>query len=180
MRKMMILAAVAAVVATPAFAQSGDSVWSTENARGYGTLGYTHFDGSSTGSVTGRMGIDLNRYLAIETEVGIGVKDKDFTNNGVDGTLKHEWDAAGYVVGKMPIGENFQVHARGGYGHTELKRFEDGSGTKVGGQHWVYGVGGEYLINADNGIRADWTRRDFKGSAREDLDTYGISYVRRF
>lgn len=181
MRKMMILAAVAAVVASPALAQSSEgSAWSMDNARGYGSLGYTHFDGSSTGSVTGRMGIDLNRYLAVETEVGVGVKDKDFTSNGVEGTLKHEWDAAGYVVGKLPVGENIQLHARGGYGHTELKRTLGDSTSDVGGQHWVYGVGGEYKLNADNGIRADWTRRDFKGSAREDLDTYGVSYVRRF
>ena len=181
MRKMMLLAAAAAVVGTPALAQSNnESMWSMDNARGYGSLGYTHFDNTSTGSVTGRMGIDLNRYMAVETEVGVGVKDKDFEMNGIEGTTKHEWDAAGYVVGKVPLGENFQLHARGGYGHTELKQTVAERTTDIGGQHWVYGAGAEYKFDADNGIRADWTRRDFRSDNKEDIDTYGVSYVRRF
>lgn len=179
MRKMMMLAALAAVAATPAMAQSNDSPWNMDNARGYGSLGYSHVDGTSTGAVQGRMGIELNRYLAVETEVGVGVKDKDFQVAGVDGTLKHEWDAAGYVVGKLPVGENFEVFARGGYGHTEMKREIAGVTTDEGGDHWAYGAGAEYKLNADNGIRADWTRREFKGD-RESLDVYGVSYVRRF
>ena len=150
-----------------------------DNARGYGSLGYSYAEDAYTGAVQGRMGIELNRYLAVETEVGIGVKDKDFQVANVDGTLKHEWDAAGYVVGKVPVGENFELFARGGYGHTEMKRTLGNTTTDVGGDHWAYGAGAEFKLNADNGIRADWTRREFKGD-RDNLDVYGVSYVRRF
>ena len=31
-----------------------------------------------------------------------------------------------------------------------------------------------------NGVRADWTRRDFTDDNGGELDTYGLSYVRRF
>ena len=179
MRKMMILAAAAAaVVATPALAQS-QSPWSMDNARGYGTLGYSYLEDSYTGAVQGRMGVELNRYLALESEVGIGVKDKDFEFAGAEGTLKHEWDAAGYVVGKVPVGENFEVFARGGYGHTEMKREIAGVTTDEGGDHWSYGAGAEFKMNADNGIRADWTRREYRGD-RDSADAYSVSYVRRF
>lgn len=180
MRKMMMLAAAAAVMATPALAQSDNgSLWSMDQARGYGSLGYTHLDGPSTGAVTGRMGIELNRYLAVETEVGVGVKDKDIQINGVDGTLKHEWDAAGYVVGKVPVGQNLDLFARGGYGHTEMKRELGGVTTDEGGDHWSYGAGAEYKFGDANGLRADWTRREYKGD-RDAVDAYGVSYVRRF
>ena len=36
-----------------------------------------------------------------------------------------------------------------------------------------------YFIDGQNGVRADWTRRDFRGDAGE-ADTYGLSFVRRF
>lgn len=183
MRKMMIVAAAAAAtLATPALAQS-QSVWSTmtstNEARGYGTLGYGYTEDAYTGAVQGRLGIELNRYLAVETEVGVGVKDKDYEVMGTEGTLKHEWDAAGYVVGKVPVGENFEVFARGGYGHTEMKREIAGTTTDEGGDHWSYGAGAEYKFNPDNGLRADWTRKEFKGE-RDSQDVYGVSYVRRF
>ncbi|KAK0338430.1 hypothetical protein LTR94_038706, partial [Friedmanniomyces endolithicus] len=64
------------------------------------------------------------------TEVGVGVKDKDITVAGVDGQIKHEWDAAGYVVGKYPVGDKLELFARGGYGHTELKQELAGSESK--------------------------------------------------
>lgn len=179
MRKVMMLAALAAVAATPAMAQSNNSGWSMDQARGYGSLGYTYLEDSYTGAVTGRMGVDLNRYLAVEAEVGVGVKDKDFQVAGVDGTLKHEWDAAGFVVGKVPVGERFNVFARGGYGHTEMKREIAGITTDEGGDHWSYGAGAEFKMNDNSGIRADWTRREYKGD-RDAADGYNVSYVHRF
>jgi len=183
MRKMMIIAAAAAAtLAAPAMAQA-QSVWSTmtstNEARGYGTLGYGYTEDAYTGAVQGRLGVELNRYLAVETEVGVGVKDKDYEFLGQEGTLKHEWDAAGYVVGKVPVGENFEVFARGGYGHTEMKREIAGVTTDEGGDHWSYGAGAEFKFNQDNGLRADWTRKEFKGE-RDSQDVYGVSYVRRF
>ena len=179
MRKIMLLAAAAAVMASPAAAQSWSDVWSTNEARGYGSLGYSYAEDAYTGAVQGRLGIEMNRFLAFETEVGVGVKDKDFTVLGRDGSLKHEWDAAGYVVGKVPVGENFEIFARGGYGHTEMKRTVADRTTDEGGDHWAYGAGAQFNLNRENGIRADWTRRDFKGD-RDSLDVYSVNYVRTF
>ena len=47
------------------------------------------------------------------------------------------------------------------------------------GESVNYGVGANYFIDGRNGIRADWTRRDFRDDGGE-ADTYGLSYVRRF
>ena len=99
MRNILLAAVAVSAIAAPAFAQTNPE------PRGYGSLGYTHLEGdnATTGAVTGRLGVNLNRYIAVETEASVGVKHDDFTVAGVDGEIKHEWDAAGYVVGKVPV-----------------------------------------------------------------------------
>ena len=92
MRNILFAAVAVSAIAAPAFAQTVES-----EPRGYGSLGYTYLDDAYTGAVTGRLGVNLNRYLAVETEASVGVKDKDYSFAGADGTLKHEWDAAGSV-----------------------------------------------------------------------------------
>ena len=109
MRNILLAAVAVSAIAAPAFAQTNPE------PRGYGSLGYTHLEGdnATTGAVTGRLGVNLNRYLAVETEASVGVKHDDFTVAGVDGEIKHEWDAAGYVVGKVPVSDKLELFARG-------------------------------------------------------------------
>ena len=175
MRNILLAAVAVSAIAAPAFAQTNPE------PRGYGSLGYTHLEGdnATTGAVTGRLGVNLNRYLAVETEASVGVKDDDFTVAGVDGSIKHEWDAAGYVVGKYPVSDKLELFARGGYGHTELKQEFQGANTDVGGDSWNYGAGANYYLDGVNGVRADWTRRDYRDDAGE-ADAYSVSYIRRF
>ncbi|MBX9615336.1 MAG: porin family protein [Caulobacteraceae bacterium] len=171
-----ILAACAVIaLASPVMAQTGT------DTRGYGNLGYTHLEGDtpSVGAVTGRLGVDLNRWMAFETEASIGVKKNEFEVAGFEGTNRHQWDAAGYLVGKMPIGDQINVFARGGYGHTELTRTVAGSETDIGGDSWNYGAGAEFLLHGQTGLRADWTRRDFRqGDVK--ANAYSLSLVQRF
>jgi hypothetical protein len=175
MRNILLAAIAVSAIAAPAFAQTNPE------PRGYGSLGYTHLDGdnATTGAVTGRLGVNLNRYLAVETEASVGVKDDDFTVAGVDGKTKQEWDAAGYVVGKYPVSDKLELFARGGYGHTELKQELPGANTDVGADSWNYGAGANYYLDGVNGVRADWTRRDYRDDAGK-ADAYSVSYVRRF
>ena len=175
MRNVILAAAAMSVLAVPAFAQSNPE------PRGYGSLGYTHMEGDAaqTGAVSGRLGVNLNRYLAVETEASVGVKHDDFTVAGVDGEIKQEWDAAGYVVGKVPVSDKLELFARGGYGHTELKQEIVGANTDVGGDSWNYGAGANYYLDGVNGVRADWTRRDYRDDAGK-ADAYSVSYIRRF
>ena len=175
MRNILLAAAAISVFAAPAFAQSGP------DARGYGSLGYTHVEGdnATTGAVTGRLGVNLNRYLAVETEASVGVKDDDFTVAGVEGKLKHEYDAAIYGVGTLPINDNFELFGRVGYGTTKIKAEIPGVSASEDGESVNYGAGANYFFDGQNGIRGDWTRRDFRDDGGE-VDTYGVSYIRRF
>ena len=175
MRNILLAAAAVSVIAAPAFAQT------MQSPTYYGTLGYSQLDHSDgdLGAITGRVGVKFNRYLGVEGEASIGVKDDDFTFAGVDGKIEHDYDAAAYVVGTLPVTPNFELFARGGYGTTKIKTELAGFNGEVDGESWNYGAGANYYLDGQNGLRADWTRRDFRDDAGE-ADVYSLSYVRRF
>jgi hypothetical protein len=147
----------------------------------YGTLGYTHLDadGADLGAITGRMGAKFDRNFGVEGEVSVGVKDDDYDVAGVPVKLEHEYDVAAYAVGFIPVNPNLELFGRVGYGNTELKASAAGISATDDGESVNYGAGANYFVDGRNGIRADWTRRDFTNDGGE-LDTYSLNYVRRF
>lgn len=177
MRNVILAAAALSVFALPATAQ----VMQPGGPTYYGTLGYSQLDHSDgdLGAVTGRLGAKFNPYFGVEGEASIGVKDDDFSIAGVKGKVKHDYDAAAYVVGTMPVTPNFELFARGGYGTTSIKSELAGVERKADGESWNYGVGANYFFDGQNGVRGDWTRRDFSDDAGK-VDIYSVNYVRRF
>ena len=175
MRTLVLAAIAATAFAAPAMAQT------MSTPQWYGTLGYSQLDHSDgdLGAVTGRVGAKFNPYLGVEGEASLGVKDDDFRIGAVEGSLEHQYDAAAYVVGTLPVTPNLELFARGGYGTTKIKAELAGVGYEADGESWNYGAGANYYFDAQNGVRADWTRRDFRDDAGE-ADVYSVSYVRRF
>ena len=176
MRNILIAAAAVSAIAAPAMAQS------VQSPTYYGALGYSQLDGSQgdLGAVTGRLGAKFTPNLGVEGEVSVGVKDDDFRIGTVDGSIKHEYDAAAYVVGTLPINDQFELFARGGYGYSKIKSELGGLSRTADGDSWNYGAGANFYFDAQNGIRGDWTRRDFTDSDAGEVDVYSVSYVRRF
>ncbi len=166
--------AVAALLAAPAMAQNVVPEY-------YGTLGYSQLDASDgdLGAVTGRLGAKFNPYFGVEGEASFGVRDDSFNVAGVPVDIEHEYDLAAYAVGSVPITPNFDVFARVGYGTTELKASAAGFSAREDGESWNYGVGANYFFDGQNGVRGDWTRRDFRNDGGE-ADVWSLSYVRRF
>jgi len=176
MRNVLLATAALSLFAAPAMAQSfSDPQWT-------GSVGYTHLDSGdqSLGAVTGRVGAKLSRYIGVEGEASFGVKDEDVTIGGVDGTVEHEYDAALYAVGSVPVSENFELFGRVGYGTTSIKADVAGVTASEDGESLNYGAGANYFFDGQNGLRADWTRRDFTDDQGGEIDTYGLSFVRRF
>ncbi len=175
MRNVLLATAALTLIAAPAMAQDPAS-------RVTGSIGYTqlHGDDGDLGAITARAGYDFTRNLGIEGEASCGVKDQDVMFGGVNTTLEHEYDAAVYGVAKLPVSDNFELFGRVGYGTTEVKASTAGFAATEDGESVNYGVGANYFIDGRNGIRADWTRRDFQEDNGGELDTYGLSYVRRF
>ncbi len=176
MRNILLATAALTMIAAPAMAQSVTSPqWS-------GSVGYTQLDGDDgdLGAITGRATARLSRYFGVEGEASVGVKDEDITVGALIGTLEHEYDAAAYGVATLPINENFELFGRLGYGTTSIKADVAGFSATEDGESVNYGVGANYFFDGRNGVRADWTRRDFTDDTGGELDTYGLSYVRRF
>ncbi len=175
MRKVLLTtAAIMAVSATGALAQQGPGI--VNNA--YGTIGYQHMDveGADLGAITGRLGARVNPYLGVEAEAGIGVRGD--TIAGVD--VDQRWDAGIYGVGFLPVAENFELLARVGYGVTDSKARVGALRVNDRTESWNYGVGAQYFFDGSNGVRADWTRRDFVGSSDVNADVWSLNFVRRF
>ena len=174
MRNALLATAALTLIAGPALAQVPPSPVT-------GSIGYTHLDAGDgeLGAVTGRLGYDFTRNLGIEGEASVGVRDEDITIAGVRGSLKHDWDAAAYVVGKVPVSENLELFGRLGYGTTSIKADVAGFSAREDGESINYGAGANWFFDGRNGLRADWTRRDFRDDGGE-IDAYGLSFVRRF
>jgi len=159
MKLKFALAAAAALVA-PAFMTAN-----AQEANVYINGGYTHFDGdggAELGAITGRLGVGFGQHFAIEGEASLGVKD--------DGGLELDNEIGLFGVAKLPLSPQFDIFARAGF-----SRIETSPGGEEDGA--AYGVGGQYNLTANDGIRGDWTRHDYDAG---DVDAYSIAYVRKF
>lgn len=168
------VAAVAAAAAVPAAAQT------LSNPAWYGSVGYANLstDGTDVNldAVTARIGARLTPYLGAEGELSLGVGDETLAP-GVDVKLNH--DAAIYGVASYPVAQNFDVFGRVGYGTTVVEASGLGSSATEHSDSWNYGVGANYRFDGVNGVRADYTRRDYQ-DGNGTADVWTIGYVRRF
>lgn len=176
MRNIILASAALALLAAPAMAQS------IQSPAYYGTLGYSQLDASDgdLGAVTGRFGAKLNPNFGAEGEVSVGVRDDDYDFGGVPVTVEHEYDVAAYAVGYLPVTEQFELFGRVGYGTTQIKASTGGVSSTGDGESVNYGAGANYFFDARNGVRGDWTRRDFTDDNGGEADVYSLNYVRRF
>jgi hypothetical protein len=157
MKLKLALAAAAALVA-PAFMSAH------AQAGVYINGGYSSFDGNGAtlGALTGRVGVDVTPNFAIEGEASFGVDD--------DSGLELDNEIGAFVVGKLPVSQQFDVFARVGVARIETSPGGDEDGL-------AYGAGGQFWLTSNDGIRGEFTRHDYDAG---EVDQWGISYVRRF
>jgi outer membrane immunogenic protein len=175
MRSLVLSVAALSLMSVPALAQEGPA------SNVYGTIGYSHLDSDDAdlGAITARVGTRFTPNLGIEGELSVGVRDDDFMVGATPVKAELEYDAAVYGVAYLPVSENFELFGRVGYGTTEAKLSSGAVSATDSEESWNYGFGGQYSLDARNGIRADWTRRDYRDDAGE-ADVYSLSFVRRF
>ena len=175
----IVLAAASAVCALLAAAPA---LADPPAVSGYGTLGYTDFNGDNAnlGAITGRIGARWGRYLGVEGELSGGVTSDTANIGGVNTKVRLNDQYAGYVVGFLPVSPNADLFARLGYGATRLNVSTPGTGAN--GEHTSvnYGVGGQYFFDGANGVRADYTRMSFADHSNFDANVWSLAYVRKF
>jgi len=175
MIKTLIAASALALLALPAAAMAQD------DPRGYATLGYgqVETDQATLGVVTARAGWKVLPYAGAELEASVGVEDESF-DVSIDGpgTIELKHDVAAYAVAFLPIGEHVELFARAGYGSTSIESSVAAVTVRGDGESFNYGAGASVFYGA-NGLRADWTRKDFTDNGGE-ADVWSVSYIRRF
>jgi outer membrane immunogenic protein len=178
--KALIAAASAAVLASvlPVAAQAQDMTGTTF----YGSLGYAHTDTDDfdLGAIQGRLGARFGQYFGVEGEGSIGVKGEETNVAGVDVDVKQKHAAAIYGVGFLPISPNTDVLARVGYGTTKIKAEGGGASVSDDGESWNFGVGAQHHFDGMNGVRADFTRQEFRGDGAGSANVWSVGYTRRF
>jgi outer membrane immunogenic protein len=173
--KTIISATVAAAtlsIAAPALGQT----------TGYANLGYNHIDGgdATVGEVQGRLGMRFGRHVGVEGEAGLGVKNDEATVGGVTRRVESNPTAAAYGVGYLPIGERADIFARVGYGASRYRTTTGNVSVSDVQTNINYGVGAQYFLTDKDGVRVDYTRKDFNNDRIDDADSVSAAYVRRF
>lgn len=177
-RTLAAAASVAALglAAAPVMAQTAPATGA------YGTLGYSHVDDGDLGLGTaqGRLGYKFHPNFAVEGEGALGVDSDSRTIAGatVDTKVKHS--AAAYAVGIVPLSDKLDLFVRGGYGTTKARATTGAVSITDSNDSWNYGAGAQYFFDGMNGVRADYTRHDFRGAGNGSADAWGVSYVRKF
>lgn len=194
MRLMFVVTAMAALgAAAPAMAQSAES---SSPGGIYGNLGWgeTTVQGTDLGSITGRVGGRYGRYLGVEGELSYGLQgdSRTFAPGALNQTsvdMKRQLQGAVYGVGFLPLGSSFDLLARVGYGASRYRVAPAGLGSYDANEHGVrYGVGAQYFLTSNNGVRLDWTRehmdtlRDSGGffSASRDATVWSATLAHKF
>jgi opacity protein-like surface antigen len=169
-----VAALAVASVAAPAFAQG------LPTPTIYGDLGgsLVHDTDSSANlwAVQGRAGARFAKYFGAEGELAFGLGHD--TVSGVELKLRHEY--AGYVVGFVPVQPNLDVFARLGYGHQSIRGTAGSTSVVDGMDSLNYGAGAQYFVTPKDGVRAEYTRFDYRGSGNGGANVWSLSYVRKF
>ena len=169
-----VAAAAVAISAVPAAAQDWRSpTWT--GSISYANVGADDAD-VDLDAVTARVGARFTPYFGAEGELSTGLGDETVAP-GVDVGLSY--DAAIYGVGYVPINSNLELFGRLGYGTTELDASGPGGTITGDNDSWNYGAGANYFFDGVNGVRGDYTRREFQNDGGS-ADVWSIGYVRRF
>jgi outer membrane immunogenic protein len=168
-----------AILAATAFA-SAPSFAQTVNTNGpllsntYVNGGYNNIQSGriNTGTIQGRVGYNFNPNFAVEGEGGIGGGTD--TLNGVK--LRTRGTLGAFGVATAPVAERFALIGRAGYVQTWAEAKALGVKSESDEGSFAVGVGGQYMIDEANGIRADYTRY----TENNGRDGVAVSYVRKF
>lgn len=119
-------------------------------------VGVSLFSDPDTNAALGRLSANLTDTFGAEGELNIDLDD--------------DFDTAWGLFGKaaVPVNYQFDVLGRLGYASAEGAGGGDDGGLAIG-------AGGQWMFDARNGVRFDYTRYDFG----DDANALSVTYVRR-
>ena len=137
-------------------------------------------DGATLNAVTIRGGMSFNELIGAEFETSFGLGAEDF--DGLAGAeIELESQFAGYLVGRYPVAPQFDVLGRIGYSTTEFQVSNGGVSSDADVDGFALGLGGEYMITQQFGIRGDYTRIEADDDQFDGgVNVFAISGVYKF
>ena len=145
------------------------STASAQDSGAYVNVGVKTYE-FDTYNVLGRLGYNFSENFGVEAEGSFGVIGND--DAGIDVDTK--WDLGAYVVGRIPVSEQFDLFARAGYTNVNVEVNGVGDANFDG---FAVGGGIQYNFDAQNGFRLGYTYNEGDGL---DADVIDLSYVRKF
>ncbi|HEX8233691.1 MAG TPA: porin family protein [Caulobacteraceae bacterium] len=172
----------AALISAPAVAQPLAMPTDTSV---YGTLGYSHgsYEDVDLGGITGRLGVRFGRFFGVEGEATVGVTSDEVNIAGTDVDVDLNHDLGVYAVGFAPVNPNFDILGRVGYASTDLEASAGGFSASGSNESWNFGVGAQYYFDGANGVRGEYTRKEFDDNGAggdASADVWSLAYTRRF
>lgn len=147
----------------------------------YVTGGFSEFDLGIADShgATFRGGWNFSEHLGAEIEGTIGTDSQHWEATGAE--LGVDSQIGGFLVGRVPIGENASMFARIGYTRTEVEHDLGASEFNVRTDDFAFGFGGEYMFTDRFGIRGDYTQSETDlGPGSNQIDAFTLSGVIKF
>lgn len=169
----LAILAVTAFASAPSFAQTA-AASNPLLSNNYVNGGYNHLQSGriNTGTVQGRVGHNFTPNFAVEGEAGLGgVSD---TVGGVK--VRTRGTLGAFAVATAPVADRFSLIGRAGYVQTWAEAKALGVKSEADDGSFAVGVGGQYMLDEANGIRADYTRY----TKDDGRDGVAVSYVRKF
>ena len=142
------------------------SAWAEPEFSVSGGYSFLNLDEVDLNAVTVRGTAFFNENVGIEGEFSTGLGKEEFGFfSAVE--LKNQYSA--FVIGRLPLAENFDLLGRVGYGSAEFERDigivpldDEATPTRIGVSQdvdaFLLGVGLQYAVTDRLGIRADYTR----------------------
>ncbi len=166
---MKILKVTLATAAVAAFTVSAAQA---QDSGAYINVGVQTFE-FETYNVVGRVGYDISKNFGIEGEGSFGVIGTE--ENGVD--IDTPYSLGGYILGRLPVGEQFDLFARVGYTVVNIEGEGFGQQESLTLDGVAGGIGVQYNFDESNGLRLGYTAADLDGNGGDIID---LVYVRKF
>lgn len=191
MSKPHLLTCCGALITLGMFAGTCNSA-SAQDSGPYASLGLAHATSNAeefgdvkknSAQAQARVGYAITPNIALEAEGSFAAQKTDVNGPPVAVRLLLDHYVAAFAVARLPLSEDFSVHARAGYAAGTAALETPGARETESFDDLAYGVGMSYHWDR-NAIRADYTvlRSNFDGGQGPDLNhrLIGIAYVRSF
>ena len=173
MKKTAFAALLAGVLLTPAAIAESEL---------YVTGGYSVIDGdgATLDALTIRGGWMFTEMFGAELEGSFGIGSDDVDGfPGAEIELNNQF--GGYLVGRFPVAEQFDVIGRLGYTTGEFEASGGGFSDTADVDGFAFGIGGEFMFTDTFGVRGDYTRIEADDDDLDGgVDVFAISGVLKF